>query len=153
MIKLRFVEGGAWDSKIIRYDSRCRWSHVEVLSEDGSLTFGAQLQGGVRWRSVKDACYNRALNYQVIELLATPAQHKAFWDFLLAQNTKPYDWRAIASFGLGERDWRENDSWFCSELQTRALECASLIHLPEDIPVSRITPRDLWVLIAGLTAQ
>lgn len=52
-------------------------------------TFGAQLNGGVRWRGTDDGAYRRAL------------------------------------------------------------EVAGLLTLPKDIPVWRITPRDLWVLLAG----
>jgi len=145
---LRFVEGGAWDSKVIQYSTRCRWSHVEALGPDG--TFGAMLKGGVRWRKLYDASYRGALHVEVQEIACSAFAEAEFWQFLQEQNGKPYDWRAILSFGLGERDWREEDSWFCSELLCRALEVAGLLELPGDIPVSRITPRDLWILVAGL---
>ena len=150
-MKLRFVEGGAFDSKIIRWDSRCRWSHVEAVSP--SATFGAQLKGGVKWRRYWDNAYRHVVGVEVVSIPATDDQEFKFWSFLQSQNGKPYDWRAIVSFGLGTRDWREDDSWFCSELQARALEVAGLIKLPTDIPVWRITPRDVWVLIAGIGAK
>lgn len=149
-MKLRFVEGGGLDSKVIRYTTRCRWSHVEALSGDESRTFGAQLAGGVQWRSTKDPVYGGVVAFDCYELEASADQEAKFWNFLAAQNGKPYDWRAIVSFSLGTRDWREDDSWFCSELQARALEVAGFLTLPTDIPVWRITPRDLWVLVAGM---
>jgi hypothetical protein len=152
-MKLRFVEGGAFDSRIIRWDSRCRWSHVELLDCGDQKTFGAQLNGGVRWRGIDDLCYKQAVAYETREIRCERAVEDVFFKFLLAQDGKPYDWRAIVSFGLGSRDWREDDSWFCSELQARALEVAGLLKLPDDIPVWRITPRDLWVLIAGIGAK
>lgn len=144
-MKLRFVEGGALDSKIIRYTTRCRWSHVEAISGDG--TFGSMLNGGVRWRDEgKD--YPNMVDGETVEILATPPAESAFWAFLLNQEGKPYDWRAILGFGLGERDWRQDDSWFCSELIARALEVCGIIDLPVDVPVWRITPRDVWLLVA-----
>lgn len=149
-MKLRFVEGGGLDSKIIRYTSRCRWSHVEAVSDDESRTFGAQLRGGVQWRLDEDPVYSNVVAFDCYELEASPSEESKFWNFLASQDGKPYDWRAIVSFGLGSRDWREDDSWFCSELQARALEVAGLLTLPLDIPVWRITPRDLWVLVAGM---
>jgi hypothetical protein len=66
------------------------------------------------------------------------------------QDGKPYDWRAILGFGMGERDWRVPDSWFCSELQARALEVAGILNFPADVPMWRITPRDLWLLVTQL---
>ena len=147
---LRFIEGGKFvPSGIIEYATRCRWSHVEAIGLEG--TFGAQLSGGVIWRSLDDACYRGTKNVEVLNLTLTLEQEKAIWKFLDAQEGKPYDWRAILGFGLGRRDWREEDSWFCSELQTRALEVAGVVKLPTDIPVWRITPRDLWLLTSGLS--
>jgi hypothetical protein len=99
---------------------------------------------------VYDASYRGALHVEVQEVVCSACAEAEFWQFLQEQNGKPYDWRAILSFGLGERDWREQDSWFCSELLCRALEVAGLLELPDDIPVWRITPRDLWILVTGL---
>jgi hypothetical protein len=148
-IQLRFVEGGGWDSKVIRYTTRCRWSHTEALSEDGQKTFGAQLRGGVKWRLLADKCYRQATAYQTVQIPVAAEQYTRFWQFLTAQDGKPYDWRAILAFGMGNRDWRLPDAWFCSELDARGLELAGIVVLPKDIPVMRIDPRDLWVLLAG----
>lgn len=146
-MKLRFVEGGGWDSKIIRWDTRCRWSHVEAFWDP--YTVGAMLNGGVKKRTLDDSSYFRATAYQVVEIAADPAAERIFWNFIWSQVGRPYDWRAIASFGLGSRDWALDDSWFCSELQVRALQLAGILNLPLDIPVCRITPRDVWLLLAG----
>lgn len=147
MIQLRFVQGGGWDSKVIRYDTRCRWSHVEAFY--GDRTIGAMLNGGVRARQLNDDSYHKAISYQVVTIAADSFAEDAFNSFLHQQIGKVYDWRAIVGFGLGERDWRHEDSWFCSELQLRALELAKILVLPADIPMWRITPRDLWILLAG----
>lgn len=146
-MKLRFVQGGGWDSKIIQWDTRCRWSHVEAYY--GGTTLGAMLKGGVQRRPLTDPAYRRAAAFQIVDIVATPEQNKIFDDFNVGQLGKPYDWRAIASFGLGSRDWTLDDSWFCSELQVRALHRAGILQLPFDIPVCRITPRDVWLLLAG----
>lgn len=149
MIKLRFVEGGGWDSKIIRWDTRCRWSHVEYMP-NSVTTLGAMLDGGVKLRSITDAQYRKAVASQVWNVRMNPAAEKKFVDFVNSQVGRPYDWRAIVSFGLGERDWRAPDSWFCSEFMSRGLELSSALHLPLDQPVWRITPRDLWMLLNAL---
>jgi hypothetical protein len=148
-IALRFVEGGGWDSKLIRWDTRCQWSHVEFFDEARHQTLGAMLKGGCKYRDLSDPVYKHVVSTTFKHISCTPQQYELFYDFLQSQIGKPYDWRAILSFGLGNRDWREEDSWFCSEWQLRALEVASILTLPPDIiQVSRLTPRDAWVLSA-----
>jgi hypothetical protein len=144
-IDLRFVEGGGIASRIIRAFTRCRWSHAEVLLTP-TVTFGAQLWGGVRRRSTSDGCYRHAVSTLTLRIPCTSTQKTAFFAFLLAQNNKPYDWRAIVAFALGERDWREADSWFCSELDARAFEMAGMIAFPPEIPTARIPPEQLFLL-------
>jgi uncharacterized protein YycO len=159
VISLRFVEGGGLDSKIIRFDTRCRWSHVEWMPTATS-TLGAMLEGGVNYRSIAnptDPIYKNVVATQIFQIHSDTilvngkaAGETLFEDFMHQQVGKPYDWRAITSFGLGQRDWRKPDSWFCSELIARALEIAGVLHLPEDQPVWRITPRDVWMLVNAL---
>jgi hypothetical protein len=146
-MKLRFVEGGGWDSKVIRWDTRCRWSHVEAFY--GDYTVGAMLKDGVARRALTDPVYRRAVAYQIVEINTTVQANKIFDDFNQQQIGKPYDVRAIIGFGMGERDWRNPSAWFCSEDQVRALELAGIVQLPDDIPMWRITPRDVWLLLAG----
>ncbi len=59
--------------------------------------------------------------------------------FAHAQVGKPYDYTAIAGF-LARRDWREDDSWFCSELQAAAFEAGRRPLLNPTISINRISP-------------
>jgi uncharacterized protein YycO len=152
MINFRFVEGGGWDSKIIRWDTRCKWSHVECIPgfPTNKQTIGAMLDGGVKLRSFDDRDYKKAVAYKIWSISTTANREKLFYDFVNSQIGQPYDWQAIVSFGLGERDWRKDGRWFCSELMARGLEVAGILKLAEDQPVWRITPRDVWILAAAL---
>lgn len=148
-VRLRFVSGLGWDSRVIEYQTRCKWSHVEAVLDRDRETFGAQLRGGVAYRYAHARCYRNAGAMEIVEIPATGSQAALFWSFLERQNGKPYDWRAIVSFGLGQRDWDAPDSWICSELQAAALRFASLLYIPKSLPVERITPRDLWMLVCS----
>lgn len=55
----------------------------------------------------------------------TTTQNTTFHAFLHSQLKKPYDSEAIWAF-LFNRDWRETDSWICSELQAAGLEQAGV---------------------------
>lgn len=148
-IALRFVQGTAWDSRIIEWQTRAWCSHVESFAYRNELsTIGALFKDGVRLRGVHDACYKGISREETVRLRCKDWQYEKFHEFLRAQLGKPYDWRAILSFAFGNRDWQEPDSWFCSELQAAALVYAGLLHIT--LPADRLTPRDLYLLVMNL---
>lgn len=62
----------------------------------------------------------------------------------MALETIAYDWTAI--FGmLLQRNWQEQDSWFCSELVEAALTAGGRQRFRDD--VSRITPHQTWAVM------
>ena len=68
----------------------------------------------------------------------SPLQEKAYHDFLLGQVGKPYDDEAILAFFFN-RNWREKDSWICSELQAAAGEFSGIF--PQlYLAANKITP-------------
>lgn len=157
MIRIRFVTGNDWLSNAIRFGERDGWAtHAEAVMPDGSL-LGAHLAGGVQ---IRPAGYDKATMTReaIIELWLAPnnvfavedAMTRTAWDFLNAQVGKPYDTTAIAGLAL-DRDWRETDSWFCSELMTAALEACG--YLPRLAAAdNHISPRDLLLVLSGRIA-
>ncbi len=129
-------------AEAIRIFSRGWPSHVDAVLPDGAL-LGARLDG-VRIRQPGYAAFARV---ERIELAVTPQEHDAFHAFLSDQLGKPYDKLAIAAFPA-ERDWRENDAWFCSELIAAALERCGFFPKPLANPANEITPRDLLLLVS-----
>lgn len=147
MITLRFVTDGTPVSAGIRAFEYGFWaSHVEALMPDGTL-LGAHYDGGVMARP-HDYDAGRFTREEYREIAASPDETARFHDFLRAQIGKPYDVTAIAAFVLG-RDWREQDSWFCSELIGAALaECGYFAH---ELATSfnHITPRDVLLIVSS----
>lgn len=148
MISLRFVSHPGpfdWACRLSQY-----WfwsSHVEALMPDGSL-LGAMFDGGVQARPPNyDAGGFSKQMY--VPLLMTAGQEARFIAFLRDQIGKPYDWTAIASF-YSQRDWQEDDSWFCSELIAAALAASGAFPATMAVKFSRITPRDLMLLTSVL---
>lgn len=150
MIRLQFV--GATDpaSECIRIFERGWCSHVDAVLPDGTL-LGARSDAvggkppGVQIRPPGYAIWPQ----RVVVSLAAPADVESRWQtFLLAQIGKPYDMLAIAAFAA-ERDWRERDSWFCSELQAAALEWCKWFPAPLPQSANEITPRDLLLAVGG----
>lgn len=146
MIQIRFVTCSDPVSAGIRAAEYGFWaSHAEALMPDGTL-LGAHYDGGVQERK---RGYDAAIMKHELYVPITTAadQEAAFYKFLKSQVGKPYDLEAIAAIVI-QRDWREQDSWFCSELVAAALEyCGFFPPLAAD--VAKVTPRDLLLIVSG----
>ncbi|MGD1213089.1 MAG: hypothetical protein ABR973_17315 [Candidatus Acidiferrales bacterium] len=146
MIQLRFVTCNDPVSASIRLGEYGFWaSHVEAVMPDGTL-LGAHYDGGVQARPKG---YDAATveRERIVDLPCDDATEQKFLAFLRDQLGKPYDLRAIVAL-VAERDWRQPDSWFCSELQAAALEaCGWMPKLADN--VSKITPRDLLLIVSA----
>lgn len=152
MISLLFVSGNDIGSRLIKWFSHgADFSHVDVIWPDGKL-FGSRTDrsgapaAGVQFR---DASYVNGCETLRIDIPAVEADRQRFYDFLLAQEGKPYDASAIAAFIFG-RDWQEDDSWFCSELVTSALVQGGVFKYPLVVPSNKITPSDLLLLLSAV---
>ncbi len=146
MIQLRFVTCNDAVSAGIRVGEYGFWaSHAEAVMPDGTL-LGAHYDGGVMARD-KGYDAEKVERELLVDLPCDKATEQKFLDFLRGQLGKPYDLRAIVAL-VAERDWRQPDSWFCSELQAAALEaCGWMPKLADD--VSKITPRDLLLIVSA----
>lgn len=112
----------------------CGYSHCDFVLPDGSL-LGALPDGGVQIRQPRTD-YKRKL------LVEIPVKngHK----FAQQQTGRPYDWLAVLALSSPfpvERNWRDSNYFFCSELAFMSIQVAGLNMLhPQSWGV---TPRDL----------
>lgn len=130
----------ALDSALIRWNTRCRYSHAGFYDSGQGEYLSAQFRGGVRIRTETGhgVCRERASERV---FFYAPKIEKAY-EWAKTQIGKNYDHTAI--FGLAlDRDWRAKDSWFCSELVAKAFEQAGAPLLNPDVDVWRVTPRDI----------
>lgn len=149
-ISLQFVLGSGMSSAAIAWFSSGHFSHVDCVMPDGSLLGARSDRVGHRPAGVqiRPAFYETWKQRVVMSIETTPAQEKCFYQFLNAQVGKPYDSSAIWGFAAG-RDWREKDSWFCSELQMAALEDAGIV--PElYTPFNKIAPVTLCTVSSAI---
>ena len=147
MIKIRFVTGNDFISNAIRVGERDGWcTHVEAIMPEGTW-LGAHLDGGVQARL---ADYDKITRTRelIIEIIAPNSNvEDKFNEFLRTQVGKPYDVKAVFGLGVG-RNWRDANSWFCSELIAAALEtCGYLPRL--SVMDNHISPRDLLLVLSG----
>lgn len=139
MIRLQFSTESGIESELIRTFGHGWCSHVDAVLPDNTL-LGARADGGVQ---IRQPGYK---NFTRTQIVSIPIDDKPFLEFLHAQVGKPYDMTAIFAFAV-DRDWREDDSWFCSELQAAALEKVWFQHKLSTV-VNRITPPDLLLVLS-----
>lgn len=155
MIKLRFVLGRGWASSAIAIFSAGHLSHVDAIMPDGTL-FGARSDNiggapGVEWSGVRTRPnpYEAVAKVVTFEIPAAPDQERAFYSFLKKQDGKCYDHLAIVAFAFN-RNWRDDDAWYCSELQAAALEDAAILTKTLFLSANKITPVMLATLVSEI---
>ena len=139
-IQLQFVRQAALSSDVIAWFSQGHFSHVDFVMPDGSLlgarddSVGGQ-QPGVR---IRPPGYVKFALRVVMTIPCSEDQATKYCAFLKDQVGKPYDTEAIWAFAFN-RNWRETDSWICSELQSAAGEAAGIF--PQlYLAANKITP-------------
>ncbi len=152
-IRLRFFVGTGLASRAIQWFSAGNFSHVAAIWSPAQLLDSrsdvvASVPAGVRVRLAESESVPVMVD---MELAANADQVGKWRDFLAGQLGRPYDKPGIMGFAF-DRDWREPDSWFCSELQAAALEAAGLCpHLYA--PANKITPSALATIMSALGAR
>ena len=146
MIQLLFTNESNPAHYIIDFATRSKYTHVDVVVP-GNLYFGAKPRGGVKFRKENKTKMKTCL---VMNLDVSEEVQQKFYEFLFKQENKPYDWRACLTWFV-VRDWKEDDSWFCSELVAAALMKSGFFEGTSSIfySCSRISPSDLILLLSG----
>ena len=151
-IDLQFSRGSDLSSAAIEFYDHGAWSHVDAILPDGSL-LGARIDiiGGLAAGvQIRPPNYTKFEATQKVSIPCTDEIHKAHIGFLLDQVGKPYDSTAIVAFVL-DRNWREDDSWFCSELQAASGEKSGWIPHPLVTKTNKLTPNALLLVSSVLT--
>jgi hypothetical protein len=150
MIRLQFSRQSGLISNAIAWFSAGHFSHVDAVLPDGNL-LGARhdrVGGKPPGVQVRPQDYVEFSEKRLFFIPAPPEQARMFYDFLLAQVGKPYDIAAIWGFAL-DRDWRNPDSWICSELQAAALEQVGRV--PRlFLAANKITPGALALVVTAI---
>lgn len=158
MIRLQFVLGQNWSSRIIAYwgNGYGGYSHVDAILKSGEL-LGARddvikpLGGGpivLPGVQVRPPYYERWVRRCVVEIDATPQQEKHWERWLRSQVGRQYDSGSIWGFILG-REMHHKGQWICSALQSEALELIGKFgQIPT--PPAQITPNSLLIAATAM---
>jgi hypothetical protein len=156
-VRLQFVLGPNVNARVIGWFSAGHLSHVDAClpmsSDFPGYLIGARsdrVGGKPPGVQIRPPDYVKFASKVIFTLPTTMLQEQSFYAFLLSQEGKPYDKRAIWAFAFN-RDWRELDTWICSELQAAALESADICP-PLYVAANKIEPVPLALMVSAMGA-
>lgn len=152
-LRFQFSRQDDFTSDLIALGGAGDFSHVDIVLDDGTL-LGARsdsVGGAPPGVQIRTPRYARWSHQVLIDMPCTPEQKAAALDFAYQQLGKPYDLLAIAAFVVG-RDWRSDDSWFCSELAARVGEVAGVFAQMYS-PANKIAPVPLSLVCSALPGR
>jgi hypothetical protein len=159
---LQFSTSPAFASSIIRRLTHSPFSHVDIiLPGEGLLGVSGPDNdigdpGGVMIRSFNAWPY---LTLPKVAKLRGPEDKiRTAIDWTRSQIGKPFDHAALWHFldDLAEkpkRNWRDENSWICSEISCRAIEISGLLSYSLLAIKERISPGDLLLIVNPLMSE
>lgn len=160
MIRLRFVTGTAFSSRLIRMQAGVSMpftpSHVEALSQDGLTYIGAHIEDGIRARPLDyDASSLMTLpdgskSERIVALPCTLAQETAFYAFVTSKIGMPYDWKAIFGFEMPDFHLHDFGHAICSAFIPGGLRAEGCEYFPWPMtkPFHHISPDLLFAILS-----
>jgi len=137
-VKILQFQGVSLISRLIRFQTRSKYSHTALLTSDNTV-IEAWHKGGVQEVASISTLHTPGTKVDVFEF-TWKVDKELIEEFARKQVGCKYDFLAILRF-LSRRPYTENDRWFCSELIASAAEYAGypLIRLPS----YEVSPRDI----------
>jgi uncharacterized protein YycO len=149
MVLIQMHTGTSLFSRLIRWFSRSKYSHVSVWFVDLTVSYGGYVIESLEPKGVR-VCpahlYREARRDGRITLYAprTPlsqAERDAMERAMREQMDKPYDWTGVFRF-LTRKRHAQDETWFCSELVAYAFTKAGR-PLFEQTEWWEVTPGDI----------
>lgn len=141
---------------MIRRANHSPFSHVDMLMKDGTLLGASNSPGVVYIHGNPCGVANRPFDYQKFkyrrQMILATERADDIRRLAVTQLGKGYDtgslWDMISDAFPGQRDWRLNDCWFCSELVLWAMETGHFWGpKPLQWPKNRVSPTDLLLML------
>jgi hypothetical protein len=146
------VRGKGISSRAIGWFGGGFYSHIDVITPIYALR-GARSD---KILGIPPGYRDRPQNYEkwaactrwTVEV--TDEQYAAYWMYSQLQLGKPYDSRGLVETFVFGRDWREDNSWWCSEEVAMNGEQAKLWTISKEM--DSVEPGDCCFLFMGMNA-
>lgn len=132
------LRGPGLAPSVIRFCTRSPHHHVGIIDPHTNIAYESVTKTGVT--KSRDYVAHPGFSIDLFRVWVTEDQKRVVLDFLEKQLGKRYDWSAVVQVLNYERDWTEDDEWFCSELVAAAFLAAGIYLIRK--PAGRVTPGD-----------
>ena len=139
-MKILLYRGRSIISRLIRFQTRSKYSHVAVMMDDGSA-YEAWQVGGVRHIDSPFDGHKKGTIIDVYRILE-PFDSLAVQEFIQLQLNAKYDFSSVLRF-VSRRHAKNNNKWFCSELALEAFSAGNLELLNAES--GEMSPRDVSI--------
>jgi hypothetical protein len=131
----------AWYAKLVRWYTKSKYSHVELIIEDKWISI-SDSKDGVHIYDLEPL--HTSWDYVPVEVPADRLED--VWRFIDSQVGKKYDWAGIffTQF-LKISDSDAKNKWFCSEFVCQVLK-EFQIECVKEFDCANLSPRDLYLL-------
>ena len=137
-MRLIFANSNTIGSKVIRWKTNSKWSHVGVVDKKRNIVFEAIWPDGVV-QTPLEKVKARSSEWEFREL---PVEdYSAAIAYLIAQLGKPYDTFGVLGLGFN-RNWQDDKKWWCSEYTAMAALQGG--DKGFNNMISTITPQDVY---------
>jgi len=127
-------------SSLIRYGTRCKYSHAGFYDTETKTYLSAQLNGGVQIRTTDGKGIHKE-KFTRISFFTAPGIEKAYAYAKTLVGSK-YDWKAILGIAT-DQNWHVRDNYFCSEDVAYSFEQTGNPIINSSANMWVVTPRDI----------
>lgn len=128
-------------SYLIQAVTWSNWSHCAALLPSGNIIESAASRGGVKQDTVENFLA-RCKDWALLEFDCTDPVK--FYEFLLSQEGKKYDYTALLGYVMHNRNFQLDSDWFCSEYIESAFIAGDTPHYDSNIK-SFVSPEEVFV--------
>ena len=155
----RMYRGPGLISRVIGYFGAGYYSHIDVRTPQGYYRGAFENERTVRgiwyppgYEDRPEAYYGPALRVTDYTIDVSVGQWEEYWRASNAKLHKPYDYRGLWETFVEGRQWRDNDSWWCSEAVADNLEQGYII---TDLPsvMKAVEPGDCVFMFCARGAR
>ena len=126
-------------SYAIRCKTNSKWSHCAFILPDGNIIESSATRGGVVIDTL-DNFKHRAKEWAIADYYCENPQ--LAYAYFLSQKGKKYDFTGLVGYAIKNRDFQEDDAWFCSEIGETSFVKGGSPHFK--CKRSNVSPKDLW---------
>lgn len=144
---IAFYKGGGFVSRLIKFWTRSKYSHCELVFNNGS-SFSADTKMPMHTRFASKFMIPEEWDF--IHIAVAEEDEMKIEDFCVEELNCAYDWKGIFLSQFINLGYHSKTKWFCSEVCVAALQTIGML---PGIKPNRVSPGKLHELASKMTQK